>query len=75
MSARHEVHVLNDITQWTAQAAALTRDLQQQAVHERGRFLLALSGGRTPEQVYHRLASQSSARAAGVVEHALLLQR
>jgi len=60
MSARHEVHVLNDITQWTAQAAALTRDLQQQAVHERGRFLLALSGGRTPEQVYRRLASQYS---------------
>ena len=61
MSARHEVHVLNDITQWTAEAAALTRDLRQQAVHERGRFLVALSGGRTPEQVYRRLASQSPA--------------
>ena len=60
MSARPEVHVLDDIAQWTAQAAALTRDLQHQAVHERGRFLVALSGGRTPEQVYRRLASQSS---------------
>ena len=61
MSSRPEVHVLNDLAEWTAQAAALTRDLQQQAVHERGRFLVALSGGRTPEQVYRRLASQSPA--------------
>ena len=61
MSSRPEVHVLNDIAEWTAEAAALTRDLRQQAVHERGRFLVALSGGRTPEQVYRRLASQSPA--------------
>jgi len=61
MSSRPEVHVLNDIAGWTAEAAALTRDLRQQAVHERGRFLVALSGGRTPEQVYRRLASQSPA--------------
>ena len=60
MSASPEVHVLNDIPQWSARAAALTLDAQRQAVKEHGRFLFALSGGRTPEQVYHRLSSRSS---------------
>ena len=31
--------------------------LRHQAVEERGQFLIALSGGQTPEQLYRRLAS------------------
>lgn len=61
MLASPEVHVLSDIQQWSAEAATLTLDVQRQAVKERGRFLIALSGGRTPEQVYHRLSSPSLA--------------
>lgn len=61
MPALPEVHVLNDIHRWTAQAADLTLEVRRQAVETRGRFLLALSGGRTPEQVYHHLASGSAA--------------
>lgn len=61
MSASPEVHVLSDIPQWTSEAAALTLDVRQQAVKEHGRFLIALSGGKTPEQVYHQLSSPSSA--------------
>jgi 6-phosphogluconolactonase len=60
MSARPEVHVLNDLRQWTARAAALTLDVRRQATEQQGRFLIALSGGRTPEQVYHELTSRSS---------------
>lgn len=60
MAACPEVHVLNDIRQWTAQTVALTLDFQQQTVEQRGRFVIALSGGRTPEQVYQELASGSS---------------
>jgi 6-phosphogluconolactonase len=61
MSATPEVQVLSDNQQWSAQAAALTLDVQRQAVQERGRFLIALSGGRTPEQLYHRLSSRACA--------------
>ena len=61
MSARPTVHVLNDIRDWTAEAAALTLTFQRQAVEQRGQFVIALSGGRTPEQVYRELVSRSSA--------------
>ena len=60
MSARPEVHILNDLRQWTAQAAAFTLDFRRQAAEQRGRFLIALSGGRTPEQVYEELTLRSS---------------
>ena len=61
MSVDPEVHVLSDSREWTAQAARLTVDVQRRAVNEHGRFLLALSGGKTPEQVYRWLASRSPA--------------
>lgn len=61
MSANPEVQVLSNIDEWTAQAARLTVDVQRQAIREHGRFLLALSGGKTPERVYRRLSSQSPA--------------
>ena len=61
MASKPEIYVLDDVPHWAAQAEALTRDLRQRAVEEHGRFLLALSGGRTPELVYNRLTAVSSA--------------
>jgi 6-phosphogluconolactonase len=64
MSSRVEIHVIDqNASEWAAQAAALITTLRRQAVAERGRFLLALSGGRTPEQLYHRFALDSGASA------------
>jgi 6-phosphogluconolactonase len=60
MSPRPIVHVLNDIRQWTAEAATMTLAFRRQAVEQRGQFIIALSGGRTPELVYRELASRSS---------------
>jgi 6-phosphogluconolactonase len=60
MAVRPEIHVLNDLSQWATAGATLTLELRRQALRERGRFLLALSGGRTPEQLYHRLATVST---------------
>jgi 6-phosphogluconolactonase len=59
MSVRAEIQVLQDASQWAAQAADLVTGLRRKAVAERGRFLIALSGGRTPEQLYHHLAFAS----------------
>src|SRR5262245_35661285 len=61
MASRPEIYILDDVPQWAARAAALTQDLRRQAVEEHGRFLLVLSGGRTPELVYQRLTAVSSA--------------
>jgi len=61
MAVLPEVHVLSDdVSPWASEAAALVLSLQQRAIEDNGRFLVALSGGRTPEQLYHRLASVSS---------------
>ena len=62
MSVRPEIYVANqDGSQWAAEAARLVLVLRQQAVADRGRFSIALSGGRTPEQLYHELTSASLA--------------
>ena len=61
MAVLPEVHVLSDdVSVWASDAAALVLSLQQRAVEDNGRFLVALSGGRTPERLYQRLASDSS---------------
>ena len=57
MSPRAEIRIAQDSFTWATEAATLTQELRRQAVKERGLFLLALSGGRTPEQLYRRLAS------------------
>jgi len=62
MSVHPEIHILDhDGVQWAAEAARLMLALRQQAVTLRGRFWVALSGGRTPEQLYHQLVSISYA--------------
>ena len=60
MAVRSEIHVLNDLSQWATAAATLTLELRRQAIEERKRFSLALSGGRTPGELYHRLATDST---------------
>ena len=57
MAVRSEIHVQNDLSQWATAAATLTLEIRRQAVEERKRFSLALSGGRTPGELYHRLAT------------------
>jgi 6-phosphogluconolactonase len=52
-----EIRVAQDSVDWATEAASLTQEVGRQAVAERGLFLIALSGGRTPEQLYRRLAS------------------
>lgn len=62
MAVRSEIHVLNDLSQWATAAATLTLELRRQAIEEWKRFSLALSGGRTPGELYHRLATDSTQR-------------
>jgi 6-phosphogluconolactonase len=57
MSGRPEIRVASHPSEWAAETATLIHQLRRQAIDERGGFLIALSGGRTPEQLYHRLAS------------------
>jgi len=52
-----EIQVFDTAEQLSDAAASLIIELSDQALRERGRFLLSLSGGRTPEQLYHTLAS------------------
>jgi 6-phosphogluconolactonase len=59
---RSEIHVLNDLSQWATAAATLTLELRRYALEEGKRFSLALSGGRTPEELYHRLTMLSTER-------------
>ena len=59
MSPHAEIRIAQDSTEWATAAASLTQELGRQAVTERGVFLIALSGGRTPEQLYRQLASAS----------------
>jgi 6-phosphogluconolactonase len=57
MTGRPEIRVARDREEWTAAAVALLHQSGVQAVHDHDRFLLALSGGTTPEHLYAALAS------------------
>jgi 6-phosphogluconolactonase len=52
-----EVRVLPTADEVAAAALPLLREEARRAVASRGRFALALSGGRTPRALYHRLAA------------------
>jgi 6-phosphogluconolactonase len=54
-----EIHVVQEEAQWAAEAATLILKLQRQVVDERGRFVVALSGGQTPKLAYERLVLAS----------------
>jgi 6-phosphogluconolactonase len=57
MSRPPDIRIASHPSEWAAEAASLIHQLRQQAIDERGGFLIALSGGRTPEQLYHRFAA------------------
>ena len=42
---------------WANRAAGFIHSLSEQAIHARGRFLIALSGGSTPKMLYRMLVS------------------
>jgi 6-phosphogluconolactonase len=52
----HTVRVFSGLEEASAFAAEFTAGLARQAVRERGRFTLALSGGTTPRRYFERLA-------------------
>lgn len=52
-----DVKVFRDLKQLSQAAASLTISLANQAIAERDRFSLALSGGSTPRQLYQTLMS------------------
>ncbi|HMU54557.1 MAG TPA: 6-phosphogluconolactonase [Nitrospira sp.] len=55
--------------QWANATAALLRDFGRQAIRLRGRFLLALSGGSTPQRLYHALAQPAGTQQAEMDWH------
>ncbi len=57
MSGSPRIHIARDEDDWATAAAALIHKLGREAFLDHGRFLIALSGGATPERLYNRLAS------------------
>ena len=51
------IRVLSDLEALSQAAAALFAELAKEAVHDRGRFSVALSGGNTPRRLYEILAN------------------
>jgi 6-phosphogluconolactonase len=60
MTSRSEIRVLNSAEDLFQAAAAEFITLATDAVHQRGRFCVALSGGSTPKNVYSLLADTPS---------------
>lgn len=58
-----EIRIAHDSHTWAAEAAELVHTIGQEAVRANGRFLIALSGGTTPETLYRALTSPAFARA------------
>lgn len=57
-----EIHIFTDVQVLTRAAAVLFSQVGAQAIAERNRFLVALSGGTTPKTLYSILASEEYAR-------------
>jgi len=56
-----EIRIFPDSQTWAAAAAEFVHAVGQEAIRSDGRFLIALSGGKTPETLYRALASPSFA--------------
>ena len=56
-----DIRIHHDSQAAAAAAAAFVLDVGKEAVRAQGRFLMALSGGTTPETLYRTLASPSFA--------------
>jgi len=57
MAGTSEIHISHDGQTWAAAAAQLLHEVGKEAVRANGRFLIALSGGTTPETLYRALTS------------------
>ena len=61
MTRLPEIRISHDSQTWAAAAAELVHAVGQEAVRANGQFLIALSGGTTPETLYRTLASPAFA--------------
>lgn len=59
MPAVPEILIAQNHEEWAETAEEIIDDVGAQAIKNRGRFLLALSGGNTPELLYRKLSSGS----------------
>ena len=57
MSGLPQIRIVQAQEEWAAAAAAIVHEARNESVEDHGRFLIALSGGTTPERLYNRLAS------------------
>ena len=60
MAGSTEIRIAQGQEEWAAAAATLVHEVGQQAVRNYGRLFLALSGGSTPERLYHQLVNTQS---------------
>jgi 6-phosphogluconolactonase len=68
-SLRSEVRVFTDLTIASHSLAEMIVEEADKAVEKRGRFALALSGGKTPRILYNLLASEYSSRMDWAAAH------
>ena len=61
MARPPEIRIAHDSQTWAAAAAELVQAVGQAAVRANGQFLIALSGGTTPETLYRTLTSPAFA--------------
>jgi 6-phosphogluconolactonase len=61
MAAVPDIRIHRDSQAWAEAAAELVQEVGENAVRANGRFLIALSGGTTPEALYRALASPAFA--------------
>ena len=61
MACHPEIRIAHDSHTWAAAAADLVHTVGQEAIRANGRFLIALSGGSTPETLYRTLTSPAFA--------------
>lgn len=61
MARPPEIRIAHDSHTWAAAAAEFVHTIGQEAVRANGRFLIALSGGTTPEPLYRALTSPAFA--------------
>ena len=61
MARPPEIRIAHDRHTWAAAAAELVQAVGQEAVRANGQFLIALSGGTTPETLYRTLTSPTFA--------------
>ena len=61
MARPPEIRIAHDSQAWADAAAELVHSLGQEAIQANGQFLIALSGGTTPETLYRALTSPAFA--------------